>query len=236
MLGHRVRRRPSTKGAHEPARAAHVPGAAAPPMALRREPAGEDERSARPPAVHGARKPPEWGRSVAHSRSDDATSPRSRSRRPRARALGIFVGGDKNEESAGFSRVCGTTLVAAQRRARAGVRQEGRARGWLDAPRPCAGVATDFAAQASSELWTVRCARERFVCVRKSEGGSGWVRGREKMRESAPPLPTHPSPLYPFSSPFPPPAHLLSLSYRGQVCTLRLPLLSTPCTPPLSLL
>ena len=94
VLGHRVRRRLPPKGAHEPARAAHAPGAAAPPMALRREPAGEDERSARPPAAHGARKPPERGRCVAHSRSDDATSPRSRSRRPRARAVGIFAGGD----------------------------------------------------------------------------------------------------------------------------------------------
>ena len=50
VLSHRVWWRPSAKGTHEPAQAAHVPRAAAPPMALRHEPAGEDERPERRPA------------------------------------------------------------------------------------------------------------------------------------------------------------------------------------------
>ena len=77
-----------------------------------------------------------------------------------------------------------------------------------------------------------------------------------EMRERAPPLPTHPPPYTPsatFSPPtpplhtsslsliggtcvqhpsafryFPPPAHLLSLSYRGQVCTLPVRYFSPP--------
>ena len=77
------------------AQAAHAPGAAAPPMALRHEPAGADERSARPGCVRGARCSSRRGRSVAHWRSDGTTRPRGRSRRPRARAVGIFAGGDK---------------------------------------------------------------------------------------------------------------------------------------------
>ena len=90
----RVVEAPSQRRARA-AQAAHAPGAAAPPMALRHEPAGADERSARPGCVRGARCSSRRGRSVAHWRSDGTTSPRSRSRRPRARAVGIFAGGDK---------------------------------------------------------------------------------------------------------------------------------------------
>jgi hypothetical protein len=59
---------------------------------------------------------------------------------------------------------------------------------------------------------------------------------RERERESPPPLPTYPpTPLhlhFPSFTPSPP-AHLLSLSYRGHLCT---PSPFSPCTPPLSLL
>ena len=77
------------------AQAAHAPGAAAPPMALRHEPAGADERSARPSASVERVRSSRRGRSVAHWRSDGTTRPRGRSRRPRGRAVGIFAGGDK---------------------------------------------------------------------------------------------------------------------------------------------
>ena len=75
--------------------AAHAPGAAPPLMARWHEPAGSDERSARPSIVHGACTPPERGRCVAHRRSEGTMSPRARSRRPRARAAGMFERGDK---------------------------------------------------------------------------------------------------------------------------------------------
>ena len=93
VLGPRVGWRPSPKGAHEPAQAAHAPGAAPPPTALRHEPAGADEQPARRSSVRGARCSSRRGRSVAHWRSDGTTSPRSRSRRPRGRAVGIFARG-----------------------------------------------------------------------------------------------------------------------------------------------
>ena len=64
-------------------------------MAQLHEPAGADERQARRSTVHEACMPPGWGRSVAQGRSDGTTSPRGRSRRPRARAAGIFEKGDK---------------------------------------------------------------------------------------------------------------------------------------------
>ena len=52
VMGHRVRQRPPRQGRARAAQAARVPRAAAPPMALRRELAGEDERLAgRPPSV-----------------------------------------------------------------------------------------------------------------------------------------------------------------------------------------
>ena len=81
------------------AQAAHAPGAAAPPMALRHEPAGDDERSARPsasvePVATGT------GPQRRPRRSDGTTRPRGRSRRPRARAVGIFAGGDKTSMKA----------------------------------------------------------------------------------------------------------------------------------------
>ena len=85
------------QGRARAAQAAHALGAAAPPMARWHEPAGADERTARPSTVHGARTPPERGRCVAHRRSDGTTSPRARSRRPRARAAGMFERGDKRE-------------------------------------------------------------------------------------------------------------------------------------------
>ena len=47
------------QGCARAARAAHVPWATAPPMALRHEPAGEDEQPARRCTVHGACMPPE---------------------------------------------------------------------------------------------------------------------------------------------------------------------------------
>ena len=75
--------------------AAQVPWAAASPMAQFHEPAGANERTARRSIVHGARTPPERGRCVAQGRSDGTTSPRARSRRPRARPAGMFEMGDK---------------------------------------------------------------------------------------------------------------------------------------------
>ena len=84
------------QGGARAAQAAHVPQAAAPTRARWHEPAGADERTARRSTVHGARTPPERGRCVAHRRSDDCTtSPRARSRRPGARAAGMFQMGDK---------------------------------------------------------------------------------------------------------------------------------------------
>ena len=72
--------------------AAHVPRAAAPTRARCHEPVGADEQPARRSTVHGARKPPERGRRVAHGRSDGTTS--ARGRNPgRARAVGIFERG-----------------------------------------------------------------------------------------------------------------------------------------------
>ena len=47
------------QGCARAAQAAHVPWATAPPMALRHEPAGEDEQPARRSIVHGACMPPE---------------------------------------------------------------------------------------------------------------------------------------------------------------------------------
>ena len=81
------------QGGARAAQAAHVPRAAPPPMALRHAPAGDNERTARRSTVHGARTPPERGRCVAQGRSDGTTSARGRSRRPRARAAGMFERG-----------------------------------------------------------------------------------------------------------------------------------------------
>ena len=83
------------QGCARAAQAAHVPWATASPMAQFHKHAGDNERTARPSTVHGACTPPEQGHCVAHRRSDGTTSPRARSRRPRARAAGMFEMGDK---------------------------------------------------------------------------------------------------------------------------------------------
>ena len=58
------------QGRARAAQAAHVPRAAAPPMALRREPAGEDERPARRSSVRGGPSSSRRGRCVTHCRPE----------------------------------------------------------------------------------------------------------------------------------------------------------------------
>ena len=95
VMGHPMWWRPSAKGAHELHGLHTCQGLPRPPTARWHEPAGTDERPARRPTVHGARTPPGGGPRVAHRHSDGTTSPRARSRRPRARAAGMFERGDK---------------------------------------------------------------------------------------------------------------------------------------------
>ena len=83
------------QGCARAAQAAHVPRAAAPPMALRREPAGEDERPARRSSVRGAPSSSRRGRCVAHCRSDGTTPPGAGAPEARRRAVGIFARGNK---------------------------------------------------------------------------------------------------------------------------------------------
>ena len=84
VMGHRVRQRPPRQGRARAAQAARVPRAAAPPMALRRELAGEDERLAgRPPSVE--RVPHRDGTAASPTGARTARS-RPGPERPRASA------------------------------------------------------------------------------------------------------------------------------------------------------
>ena len=92
VMGHRVRQRPPRQGRARAAQAARVPRAAAPPMALRRELAGEDERLAgRPPPVE--RVPHRDGAAASPTGARTARG-RPGPERPRARACcwGVLTG------------------------------------------------------------------------------------------------------------------------------------------------
>ena len=99
MLGHRRTRWPSAKGAHELAQAAHVAGAAPPPMAQRHAPAGAVVRPARRSTVRGACMPPE--RAPASPTGARTARERHRPEQPRASACCWYVleGGMKPENS-----------------------------------------------------------------------------------------------------------------------------------------